>query len=143
MKVLQVLTLIFGLTIFANSQTSILSGSVYDAYGALIIGAKIVAVNERFEKFESFTDDKGEYKLNLPFKRYDSTGNFKVSKYILKVEAKHFEPFEIKDFKFVPSYKGQMNLDFALDIQPIIDVITVENNKKQTNKTKRTTINNK
>jgi len=142
MRVLQTCCLILVTSIFSYGQKAILTGSVYDANGALITGAKIVAVNERLEKFESLTDEKGEYKLNLPFKRYESNSNFRVSKYLLKAEAKHFEPFEIKDFKFVPSYKGQMNLDFALDIQPIVDEIIVEKPKKQTNNNKRKTINN-
>ena len=135
MKVLWMLALIVGFAVFANAQTAILSGIVYDANGAVIVGAKVTAfalIDEKLQKFETATDDNGEYKLSLPYKKYDSSSDFKVSKYFLRAEAKHFELFEIRDFKFVPSYKGQMNLDFALDIQQPLGTIKVDSSKNKT-----------
>ncbi len=120
MKVLQILVLIFGLSVFANSQARakvFLSGNVYDANGALIIGTKVTAINEKGEKFESITDDEGKYVLNLPFKIYNSDADFKVAKFDITAEHKHFEKLVLKNFKFVPSYKGKMNLDLALDVK--------------------------
>jgi len=102
-----------------EQNISILSGSVYDANGALIIKAKVTAINEKGEKFETLTNDTGIYVLNLPFNLYDTSKSvidFKIAKYEIIVESEYFEKFIIKDFKFVPSYKGKMNLDFALDL---------------------------
>lgn len=120
MKILQVLVLIFGLTVFANAQKADLSGKVYDAVGALIVNAKITAINEKGEKFISKTDNNGKYILSLPFNQYDpksSSAAFKVAKYEIEIDGSHlgFEKVNLKDFKFVPSFEGQMNLDFALD----------------------------
>ncbi|CAN5609571.1 hypothetical protein BH18ACI1_BH18ACI1_03720 [soil metagenome] len=66
MKILQILVLIFGLVVCANSQTtdkSILSGIVYDANGSVIIKARVKAINEKGEKFETVTNDEGIYVL--------------------------------------------------------------------------------
>ncbi len=48
MKILQILVLIFGLVVCANSQTTdkaILSGIVYDANGSVFIKARVKAIN--------------------------------------------------------------------------------------------------
>ncbi|MEK7724020.1 MAG: carboxypeptidase-like regulatory domain-containing protein [Acidobacteriota bacterium] len=136
-KSILVLALILGLNVFINAQTAVLTGLVYDATGAVIIGAKVSAktlINKKLQTFETKTDADGEYKLDLPFQFYDTkspNGDFKISEYTIKVESPHFEPFELKDFKFVPSYKGQMNLDFALDVQSSINIITIDSTKKK------------
>ncbi|MBA4123672.1 MAG: hypothetical protein H0X72_14565 [Acidobacteria bacterium] len=46
-----------------------------------------------------------------------ASANFKTAKYEITVDMENrgFEKFVLKDFKFVPSYKGKMNLDIALD----------------------------
>jgi hypothetical protein len=142
MKFLQILVLTFGLAIFVNAQSSEkagLFGNVYDANGSLIVGARITAINERGEKFEAVTNEDGNYTLNLPFNRYSpNLRNFKVAKYeITVVKENGFEKFVLKDFKFVPSYKGKMNLDFALDILATVDTIPVDTaNKNKTIKRK-------
>ena len=122
MKVLQILVLILGLAISINSQTTdkaILSGTIYDANGAVIVGMKVTAINEKGKRFEAVTNDEGIYFLDLPFNLYDpkKSANFKITKYELTVDGinRRFEKIVLKDFKFVPSYKGEMNLDFALD----------------------------
>ncbi len=131
MKILQILVLCLGLTVFINGQTkdkSILSGNVYDANGALIVGAKVTAINGKGEKFETITDDQGIYVLNLPFNLYNPKPDFNVSKYEIAVSKEGFERNFIKDFKFVPSSKSKMILDFALDVFVNINTIIVDLN---------------
>jgi hypothetical protein len=124
MKVLQILVLIFGFAIFADAQNAVLSGSVYDPNGALIINANVTAINEKGEKFETITNNEGVYILNLPFNIYDTTKSvigFKVAKYEIIIESVYFEKLILKDFKFVSSTEGKMTLDFALDVVKFIN----------------------
>ncbi len=122
MKFLQVLILISGLVVFVNSQTNnkaVLSGTVYDANGAVIPETKITVINEKGEKFETVTNDEGFYMLDLPYNLYNtkSSADFKIAKYemIFDKENAGFEKFVLKGFKLVPSYKGRMIVDVALD----------------------------
>lgn len=113
MKVLQLLALIFGLVIFANSQInnkSILSGNVYDANGSVIVKAKVTAINQKSEKVETVTTYDGVYTLNLAFNRFNSS-----AKYDIIVEMAGFKKSVIKDFVFIPSQFGKMHLDIALN----------------------------
>lgn len=139
MRVLQILSLILGLTVFANAQTAILTGTVYDANGSVIVGAKITAITQidgRLQKFEKKTDYDGVYYLYLPVSHYSSkeTIDFKNAKYILLVEANGFGRVEYRGLNFMFPTKGKMNLDFTLSIQQPTDTIKVDSNK---NKTKR------
>ena len=116
MKVLQILVLTLGLAVFVNAQKAVLSGTVYDATGAVVIGVKVTATNEKEEKLENVTNDEEIYTLNLPFKTYNSKADFRIAKYELTVDkANGFDKFTLKDFKFVPSYSGKMIFDLALD----------------------------
>ena len=120
MKFLQVLILMFTLLVYANAQKAVLTGAVYDAVGAVIVKAKVTAVNEKGEIFETETNDEGIYSLNLPYNNYDartSSANFKISKYeiVVDLENRGFERRVIKDFKFIPAYTGKMFFDIALD----------------------------
>jgi hypothetical protein len=117
MKFLQILVLMFGLVIFANAQKAILSGTVYDANGAVIPKTRVIATNEMGECFETLANDEGTYSLDLPFNDYSSrkSSNFKITKYEIRVNRENgFDKFVLKDFMFVPSSKGKMNLDIAL-----------------------------
>ena len=120
MKILQILVLMFGLTVLANAQKAILSGTLYDANGAVIPEVKVTAVNEKGEKFEAVTNDDGVYSLSLPYNRYESgtsSANFKIAKFeiIVDLQYRGFEKFVVKDFKFIPAYSGKMIFDIALD----------------------------
>jgi hypothetical protein len=121
MKVLQILVLVFGLSVFANAQESSLTGAVYDAQGSVITKAKVIATNEKGENFETVTNEDGIYVLKLPFNVYYANDNFKIAKYSILVEANGFGRFTYNNFKFVPSYTGKMSLDVALEVEPIID----------------------
>ena len=122
MKVLRILVLIFGLTVFVNAQKATLSGTLYDAVGAVIPEVKVTAVNERGEKFETVTNDDGVYSLSLPYNLYEartSSANFRIAKFeiIIDLEYRGFEKFLIKEFKFIPAYSGKMFFDIALDVK--------------------------
>ncbi len=120
MKILQILVLIVCSTVFANAQKAILTGTLYDAGGAVIPKAKVTAVNEKGETFVTETNDEGIYSLSLSYNNYDSktaSVNFKISKYeiIVDLENRGFEKRIIKDFKFIPAYSEKMLFDIALD----------------------------
>ena len=120
MRISQVLVLIFGLTIFVNAQKAFLSGTLYDAVGAVIPEVKVTAVNEKGEKFETVTNNDGVYSLSLPYNLYEartSSANFKIARFeiIVDLEYRGFEKFVVKDFKFIPAYSGKMFFDIALD----------------------------
>jgi len=104
----------------SERNNSILSGTVYDAVGAVMSEVKVTAINEKGEKFEAMTNDDGVYSLSLPFNSYDaktSSANFRITKFEIIVDLEHrgFEKFSVKDFKFVPAYSGKMIFDIALD----------------------------
>ncbi|MCU1289277.1 MAG: hypothetical protein JWN60_1506 [Acidobacteria bacterium] len=120
MKTLQIIVLILGFAIYANAQKSVLGGTIYDAVGAVIPGAKVIAINTKGERFVAETNDEGVYLLNLPYKDFNSTNipiNEKIVKYeiIVDLEERGFEKRIIKEFSFVPVYLGKMILDIALD----------------------------
>ncbi len=132
MKFLQILVLILGLVLCANSQPkdkSILSGTVYDADGSVVVQAIVNAVNEKGEKFETLTNQEGVYSLTLPFNRYDRTPYFTEAKYDIVVEVNGFKKSITKSFIFVPSQFGKMQLDIGLEIGRIIDTIHVPSTK--------------
>lgn len=120
MKVLQVLLLVIGLSISANAQNvseyaekTILTGTVYDADGSVIVDAIVTAVDQKRQRFESKTTSEGVYTLRLPFNAYNSSYKFKVAKYEVSVTAVNFEKSVFNNFKVVP---GKTQLDVALDV---------------------------
>jgi hypothetical protein len=129
MKVLQIIALIFGLTVFAAAQKSILSGIVYDANGSVIFKAKVTAINQKGERFDALTEDDGIYTLSLPFNQYAPSINFQEAKYDIVVEMNGFKKSVTKDFVFVPSQFGKMQFDIGLEIGKIIDTISVSAKK--------------
>jgi hypothetical protein len=130
MKVLRILVLTVCLTVLANAQKGILTGTVYDPSGAVIVGSKITAVNQKGEIFEARTNDEGVYSLSLPLDGYQPVLNQKITKYTITVESTGFERFTLKDLKFVNSSKGSLCLDFALDVGAMIDTYPVPSKKK-------------
>jgi hypothetical protein len=110
----------------SSNKTSILTGNVYDPMGALIVNAKVTAVNQKGEKFETHTNDEGVYTLNLPFNEYQPTFSYRIAKYDITVEFVGFEKFILKDFKIIGGYAEKMHLDFALDVLVISDPETLQ-----------------
>lgn len=131
MKILQVLFTIVGFAVFANAQTAVLTGRIFDANGAVIVKSKVTAVNQKGENFVAFTNEDGFYKLNLPYNKYKPTFDFKIAKYDITVEGglTGFERFTLKGFKVVGEYNGQMQIDFALDALSSSGPITVTTKK--------------
>lgn len=126
MKILQTLVLILVLAVFANAQKTIVTGTIYDAYGARIARSKVTAVNQKGEKFEVAANEDGDYTLNLPYNPYQPTSlSYRLAKYDITVEAVGFEKFTLKDFKVTGGYAEEMQLDFALDVLVISDPVTV------------------
>jgi hypothetical protein len=131
---------IFNIQLKSDKKTNlaVLSGSVYDANGYLITQAKVTAINEKGDMFETQTNSNGIYILRLPFNPYKAGDyRFRVSKYEIIVEKEGFEKGIIRNFKFVPAFNnGKMKLDFALDVRPCDDCEMIkgttieENNNK-------------
>lgn len=140
MRYLWILILVYALAITGTSQssgTSRLTGTVYDANGAVVAGAKVTAVSVKGEKFETTTNDDGIFVLKLVFSKYDtkSVVNFKEAKYDILVDSPGFIRSVTKGFVFVPSYKGEMRLDIGLEIGTCGDCHWIESdpvNKKPT-----------
>ena len=103
-------------------STSKLVGTIYDGAGAVIVKAKITAVNSKGESFEAISDKNGDYVLALPIGT-----DIRVEKYDLTAESLKvggFKKTEIKQFIFIPGYSGKMRLDIGLEtvrITPIFD----------------------
>jgi hypothetical protein len=136
MKILQILVLMFCLVVVANAQKAILTGSIYDPSGAVIVKSKVTAINQKGEKFEALSNEEGVYVLNLPLDKYKPVLDQKITKYEIVVEASGFEKYTLKDFKFISSSKEQMNLDFALDVFVNVNWITVPIKNKNIKKRK-------
>lgn len=117
MKFLQILLFIIGFSISANAQKSILTGTVYDANGAVIADAKVSATNEKDGKFETQANSEGIYVLELPYKFYIAKdSSFKITSYKITAESEGFEKSVLKNFKFVSVNGRKMFLDFALEV---------------------------
>jgi hypothetical protein len=111
-------------------DTSKLTGTVYDAYGAVIVKAKVRALAGDGRTFDTTTNEDGVYVLVLPFNKYSSGIGFKESKYDIIVESPGFRRSETKGFVFSPSQFGKMYLDLALEVGAISDHDFVIDNKK-------------
>lgn len=114
MKVWQILALILALSVFANAQNTTLHGTVRDVSGAIIPKINIIVIGTNGEKFETVSNNEGDYSLDLVDDK--SFPNVKTAKYeiIVDSEIRGFEKFAIKDFKFVFSSDGKMNFDIVL-----------------------------
>ena len=140
MKVLQILVLIFGLTVFANAQKVILSGTLADETGAVISNTKITATNTSGKTFLAYTNDDGIYQLEI------SNGIYSI-----EFEAAGFKIYKIEKYKVAPIIKGKMNLDVVLEVRdcndPLIHCLELvgepTKNKEKSNKTIKKKGNNK
>lgn len=118
MRNLYVLLLILAFSAFASGQRSVLTGRLYDAYGAVIPRASITATDTDGKVFETKVSDDGRYELTLPYSPYSATGPYRMIRYRISADARTmgFKVVAIKDFAFVPAFGGKMYLDFAMDV---------------------------
>lgn len=105
MKFLQILVLILGFAIYADAQKIALSGVLYDANGAVIVGATVKAINKKGDGFETRSNDEGIYIINL------SPEIYKIS-----FEQPGFKKFIIDNLRIVNSTYGKINQDIVLDV---------------------------
>lgn len=111
MKVLQIIILSLGLTVFVNGQNAILIGNIYDQNGALIPDAVVEAKSKDGREYTTKTNDEGQYEIKLPFGLYD-----------LVFSANLFENYAIKKYKVVSfNNLGKMFLDVSLEARDIRD----------------------
>ena len=111
-------------TFCVNGQvilTPKLRGTIYDAQGSVVVKANVMAVNADKKKFETFSNENGEYELVLPFNKYDSSRNFREAVYDISVESPGFTKTVINGYVFIPSQFGTMQLDLALKVGPVND----------------------
>lgn len=126
MKFLQLTILILGLFIFAgNAQTitdrsekSVLSGTVYDEYGAVIPQTKVSFTNADGKIFDTVTNEVGVFSIEL-----------NEGKYKIEFNKEGFAPYKIENYKV--SFKTKMSLDISLDVGAMIDPIPVPAIKKK------------
>ena len=127
MKIFQVLILILGLSIFANAQKAILSGTVYDQTGAVIPETKITLMNKDGKEFAAFTNDDGVYTISV------ASGNYSLE--VVNLRHAAWEKFIIQQYELAPVPK--MNLDITLRINKeylkkygsVLNIEPVKNNK--------------
>lgn len=107
---MHILVLIFGLSIFANAQKAILTGTIYDRQGAIIPNVSVKVIAKSSKQYEVKTDDNGVYEVKI------TTGIYTV-----ECSAHGFKSFKMKNY-FVPlSYKGKVFLDIALKDLGLVD----------------------
>ncbi len=92
-----------------------LKGTLFDANGAVVAGAKVTAKNDAGRTFNATSNANGEYTLELPYNRYDRSQGFREATYTITVEQAGFTRNPI-EYVFVPSQFGSMNLDIGLMI---------------------------
>ncbi len=99
MKVLRILVLILGLTVFVNAQNTVLSGTVYDINKAVVVGTEILIKDTNNKIYKTKSDDSGEYEVTLPFGDYTiefSQTGFKILRVInLKINSETKKTFDV------------------------------------------------
>lgn len=99
-----------------TSQLTLVNGTVFDANGAVIVNATVIAIDQKNQKFKAKTNDEGIYNLQLPANLYSSSErNFQIAIYDITVHSLHFEPATVKGFNVVPTSSDVMRLDFSLN----------------------------
>jgi hypothetical protein len=96
-------------------SVSNLTGTVFDAYGSVVVGAKVMARDTAGSYFETLTNDEGIYILTLPFNKYGPL-NATEARYDIVIEKSGFLESVIRGFVFIPSNTGKMNLDIGLAV---------------------------
>lgn len=114
-KILQILVLIFCLSVVVNAQTitdrsekSILSGTVFDKYGAVIPQTKITFTNKDGKEFITISNEEGFYKIEL-----------NEGKYEIEFDKEGFQKLVSDNYKL--AFRSKIQLDISLDIRSCDD----------------------
>ena len=86
-------------------KKAILSGTVYDTNGSVLVHAHLVARSSRAKEYEATTNAEGSYKLELP-----------VDVYKIEVNATGFCPTTVEMFRVRKSPFRVMPLDVVLEV---------------------------
>lgn len=102
MKVLQILVLMFGLSVLANAQKVVLSGKITDTNGGVIPQVKVVLIENK-NSFSTITNDDGYYSLQIP------AGIYLIEFY----GVAGFLKTNVENYRVAPT---KMNLDIVLEV---------------------------
>jgi len=99
-------------------ETAQVTGTVYDANGAVIVGARVSATDSEGKQFDALTNQSGVYILKLPILPpvKERRASFLMPKYSISAVAQGFTKTIIREFRLVGTSNGKMNLDIALDV---------------------------
>lgn len=105
------------------TDESQLTGTIFDAQGSVIAGAKIKAVDATGKTYETISNGEGDYVLKLLFRKYDNkcTNKCRSSRYDISAQSPGFEITRINGYIFIPSQFGKMRMDIALETLPPTD----------------------
>jgi hypothetical protein len=120
-------TLVLTCTLFAQSTSSsqsvakkvLLTGTVYDVNGAVIISSQVVARSSRGEEFQTTTNTEGIYQLELPPDVYKIEANApgfcpkKVEMFRVRKSSQVVERLSARTMPVL-----QKQLDFVLEVSP-------------------------
>jgi len=121
MKILRTLILVFCLTAFVNAQKASLSGTIFDDKGAVVPQTIISLTDSKGEIHKTVTNENGVYSIKLV-----------EGKYKIEFKKAFFSPFSIENY-YVP-FETKMNLDVSLEVETVVDTITVSSKNNQEEK---------
>ena len=115
MKIL-ILIVLCGIPAFAQQPNTLLRGQVVDDLGGLVVGAKIMLVDEKGAERETTTDSSGNYSLS----------NIAPGTYLLRIDATGFSTLELRDLVLVA--EKTRTLRSTLSVAPLRQEVTVPDN---------------
>ena len=89
----------------SDDKKVVLSGTVYDANGAVITSGHVLAQNSAGKEYRATTNGEGVYKIELP-----------IDIYAIKVGAPGFCSSRVRFFRVRNSPSGATSLDVVLEV---------------------------
>lgn len=121
------LVLLAACTNAQTSNTSKLTGTIYDAFGSVIPDAKIIVTGSDSRKIFATSNPDGKYALDLSSYGSPPERNPGVS-YDIAVGHPGFQTSEIKGYFLVQT---EMHLDIGLRVLVTVDTVTIQKDKKR------------
>lgn len=110
---LLIFSLFLSLNIFSQAGTSTITGSITDAQGNAVPGAKVVLTSERNDRREVVTNETGVYTISsVP------PGNYRID-----VEARGFKKTSVSTFKAFVDKPNEINVQ--LEVGQVTETVTV------------------